>query len=717
MYCALTSDTDYCVSKIKLLSSFLGAADLKLTEGVSAEEFSKLTSEKTSMVLVTDSGETLAQQTAILRYIAAAYPVFILLGSSSDGLAETQVNSWLEFSCDELEVPLQALITLRSSGAAAVSPEAASQIESKCKMDLNNNLSVLEEHLSTKTFLVGEKVTLADLVVFAVLHAILKAEVISAELPSLFRWFMTLGSESKVSSVTGDVSTVAVAGLKSSASGSSSSSGGLWDRGRTRVKELLKEGAAAIGKLVVLKGWIRTIRSIEHGDILFVELTDGSTVKGVQLVITVASVPNGNCVNEAGGAGASISITGTVVESPAKGQTIEVNVTTAEVLGAVYGNDDGSIGGKKYPLAKKQHTLEFLREKAHLRPRTKVFSAALRMRHAMAFATNQFFNDRGFVYVHTPLITAADCEGAGEQFAVTTLFPEHGKVKDIPITKDGSVDFTKDFFSRRCCLTVSGQLNVETHACALSDVYTFGPTFRAENSHTSRHLAEFWMIEPEICFAELIDDMALAEDYIKFCTNYALEHCADDLHYLENEFPAGEKGLVARLQNVVDNAFARITYTDAVKLLQDHVRAKTIKFKVYPNWGDDLGSEHERYLCEKVYERPTIVINYPKGIKAFYMKLNDDNETVAAMDILVPKIGELVGGSQREDNLKTLERRCVESGMKVEDIWWYADLRRYGSVPHAGFGLGFERLVMFVTGLENIRDVISFPRVPGHAEF
>eukprot|EP00388_Colpodella_angusta_P032096 GDKK01025455.1.p1 GENE.GDKK01025455.1~~GDKK01025455.1.p1 ORF type:complete len:270 (+),score=46.94 GDKK01025455.1:1-810(+) len=267
------------------------------------------------------------------------------------------------------------------------------------------------------------------------------------------------------------------------------------------------------------------------------------------------------------------------------------------------------------------------------------------------------------------------------------------------------------------CLTVSGQLNVETHACALSDVYTFGPTFRAENSHTARHLAEFWMIEPEICFADLADDMALAEDYVKYCTRYALEHCADDLHYFEHEYPMGEKGLKDRLLNVVDSDFAQITYTEAVELLQTHIREGKVEFLVYPSWGDDLGSEHERYITEKVYQRPTIVINYPKGIKAFYMKVNDDNETVAAMDILVPRIGELIGGSQREDVLEVLEKRCVEMGMKPSDIWWYADLRRYGTVPHAGFGMGFERLIMFVTGLENIRDVIPFPRVPGHAEF
>lgn len=368
-------------------------------------------------------------------------------------------------------------------------------------------------------------------------------------------------------------------------------------------------------------------------------------------------------------------------------------------------------------MAKKQHSLEFLREIAHLRPRSKIFSAALRIRHAMAFATHQFFNDRGFVYTHTPLITGADCEGAGEQFTVTSLLHDGTKVKDIPSDKQGNVDFTKDFFSKRTALTVSGQLNVETHACALSDVYTFGPTFRAENSHTSRHLAEFWMIEPEICFADLADDMALAEDYIRYCTAYALEHCIDDLNYFENECPSGEKGLTARLRNVVENDFAQITYTEAINILHSEIEKGKITFNVFLNWGDDLGSEHERYIAEKYFAKPTIVINYPKGIKAFYMKLNDDNETVAAMDILVPKIGELVGGSQREDRFDVLERRCRESNLKPEDMWWYLDLRKYGTVPHAGFGLGFERLIMFVTGLENIRDVISFPRVPGHADF
>ncbi len=425
------------------------------------------------------------------------------------------------------------------------------------------------------------------------------------------------------------------------------SSQAKWNRHRIRVKELLQQGEAAIGQTVVVKGWIRTSRSAEKGQVLFIELNDGSTVKGIQLVIHKDTTDGADSVETCGGVGASLSIVGEVVASPAKGQAIEIRATKASVLGPVYGGDDGEVGGKNYPMAKKAHTLEFLREKAHLRPRSKVFSSALRIRNAMAFATHKFFNERGFLYVHTPLITAADCEGAGEQFVVTTLLPEHGHISQVPTDKNGHIDYSKDFFSRRCCLTVSGQLNVETHACALSDVYTFGPTFRAENSHTARHLAEFWMIEPEICFADLVDDMGLAEDYVKFCTQYALENCADDLHYFEHEYPQGEKGLQSRLRNVVDNDFARITYTEVIELLQAHIKEGKAQFLVYPQWGDDLGSEHERYVTEKVFQKPTIVINYPRGIKAFYMKLNEDKETVAAMDVLVPKIGELIGGSQR----------------------------------------------------------------------
>lgn len=624
----------------------------------------------------------------------------------------------LQHACPSLvrtEVPVQLLLAVRSGDPAlAVAPADKKQLEGKALADIAKALAAVEQHLSSRTFFAGERMTIADISFFAVVGAILRLGASDIRrFPSACRCFMTVGSHKKVAAVAQDI-----LGLVSLPVPTRSEDfAGKWQRNRIRVKELLARGISMIGQEATVQGWVRTSRSAEKGQLLFVELTDGSTVKGVQLVLNADTTEGTEAVANCGGVGASISVTGRIVESPAKGQSIEMHATRARVLGPVYGGDNGEVGGKNYPMAKKQHGLEFLREKAHLRPRSKVFSSAMRMRHAMAFATHKFFNDRGFVYVHTPLITAADCEGAGEQFVVTTLLPDEVKGKDMPVDKAGHIDYSKDFFGRRCCLTVSGQLNVETHACALSDVYTFGPTFRAEHSHTARHLAEFWMIEPEICFAELVDDMALAEDYVRFCAAYALEHCADDLAYFEDEYPMGEKGLRERLRNVVESEFAQITYTEAVDLLQRELKEGKVTFERYPSWGDDLGSEHERYICEKIYGKPTIVINYPKGIKAFYMKLNDDNETVAAMDILVPKIGELIGGSQREDKLDVLERRCVESGLRTSDIWWYADLRRYGSVPHAGFGLGFERLIMFVTGLENIRDVIPFPRVPGHADF
>lgn len=410
-----------------------------------------------------------------------------------------------------IEVPVQTLIALKNGPSEAITVEDVPRVEKLSKTDIFNNLTVLEEHLSTRTYVVGEKISIADLSLFAVYRTVLELGAVEASLlPSLFRWYMTIQSLPKVKAVVGETSpipenvTLVRPGV---------SSVGKWDRRRIRVKELLKEGESAIGKEVVLKGWIRTSRSADKGALLFVELTDGSTVRGMQLLLNAASTVGTKAVAECGGAGASLAIKGVVVASPAKGQTIEVHVIEATVLGAVYGGDKGEIGGKNYPMAKKMHGLEFLREKAHLRPRSKVFSSAMRVRHAMAFASHQFFNERGFVYVHTPLITAADCEGAGEQFAVSTLMPEHGKPSDIPVDKKGNIDYSKDFFGKRACLTVSGQLNVETHACALSDVYTFGPTFRAENSHTARHLAEFWMIEPEICFADLSDDMALAVSY------------------------------------------------------------------------------------------------------------------------------------------------------------------------------------------------------------
>ena len=637
----------------------------------------------------------------------------ILIAISQQEISE-DIDKWMQFCFFELDAPLQLFIALASTAPEyQMSPADKAAAEEKGKKDITNALGELELHLSERTFVCSENVTLADISLYCTIHPLLKHGITSkSKFPSVFRWFMTCAYHRNLSGV---LKSCSLFPGEDDPDAITSFGNGKWGRGRLRVKDLLLKGKDAIGSEVVMKGWIRTSRSGEKGAVLFVELTDGSSVKGVQLVLTMASTVGSDAVSKCGGAGASLSIVGKVVEGLGKAP-IEVQVTKAVVLGCVYGGDKGEIGGKNYPMAKKAHSLEYLREQAHLRPRSKVFSSAMRVRHALAYATHKFFNERGFVYVHTPLITGADCEGAGEQFTVTTLLPEKGKMEK-GIDKNGNIDFTQDFFGRRCGLTVSGQLNVETHACALTDVYTFGPTFRAENSHTTRHLAEFWMIEPEICFAELVDDMALAEDYVKFCTKYVMEHNADDLNYFENEYPAGEKGLKKRLQNVLNNDFAQITYTAAIELLQRDIASGKKTFENYPSWGDDLGSEHERYLCEVIYAKPTIVINYPKGIKSFYMKLNDDNETVAAMDILVPKIGELIGGSAREDDLEVLERRMKEGGLNPADLWWYNDMRKYGTVPHAGFGLGFERLIMFVTGLENIRDVIPFPRVPGHADF
>ena len=476
-------------------------------------------------------------------------------------------------------------------------------------------------------------------------------------------------------------------------------------------------GVDGIGEVVTVKGWIRTIREANKGALLFLELNDGSTALSLQVILEAGKT---NGFDEArpivcGGAGASFSVTGVLVKSPAKGQDVELHGDSVEVLGKVYGGENGEVGAKLYPLSKKAHSMEFLRTIAHLRSRTRVMGSVMRIRHAMAYATHKFFNDRGFRYVHTPLITGADCEGAGEQFCVTTLLPDKGPAK-LPETPDGSIDFSKDFFGRRTSLTVSGQLNVETYASGLSDVYTFGPTFRAENSHTTRHLAEFWMIEPEIAFADLKMDMALAEDYLKYCVWYALTHNQDDLMLLE-KIPAGESGLRDRLRNVLENPFQHITYTEAIELLERDMACGKVKFQITPEWGCDLGSEHERYITEKVFMKPVVVTNYPKDIKAFYMRLDPDGKTVSAMDILVPKIGEIIGGSQREERLDVLEQRCKEMGLEAHAVWWYMELRKYGSMPHAGFGLGFERLILFITGLDNIRDVIPFPRYPGHAEF
>ncbi len=462
---------------------------------------------------------------------------------------------------------------------------------------------------------------------------------------------------------------------------------------RLRITELLAKSAEYVGKEIDVKGWVRTRRG--NKNVQFVALNDGSTIKNLQIVFDLSNFSEEDLKPIT--TGASIHVQGDLVESQGKGQTIELQAKELEIYGTASVED--------YPLQKKGHTLEFLREKAHLRPRTNTFGAVLRIRHALAFAVHKFFNDKGFYYFHTPLITASDCEGAGAMFQVTTL-----DVENPPRTEDGKIDYSQDFFGKQASLTVSGQLEGELGATALGCIYTFGPTFRAENSNTPRHLSEFWMIEPEMSFYEIADNMDLAEEFIKYCINYALEHCIDDIQFLNDMF---DNELIERLNFVVNNEFVRLSYTEGVKILEES--GKKFEFPVY--WGVDLASEHERYLVEQHFKKPVILTDYPKEIKAFYMKLNDDGKTVRAMDVLFPKIGEIIGGSQREENYEKLLGRIEEMGIPMKDMWWYLDTRRFGTVPHSGFGLGFERLILFVTGMQNIRDVIPFPRYPNNCEF
>lgn len=470
--------------------------------------------------------------------------------------------------------------------------------------------------------------------------------------------------------------------------------------GRYRVDYVLRT-PELIGNIIIVKGWAKTARIQGGGEFAFIELNDGSSVKNLQIVVS-NEFPGFERIK---GTGFSVSCKGLLIESPGDKQPVEMQI---KVLGEHSFEIIGDCEQDKYPLAKKNHSLEYLREMAHLRPRSNFIGCVARVRNALAFATHQFFNSRGFLYIHTPVITSADCEGAGEMFQVTTALTS--KVSEIPLTAEGQVDYSKDFFGKPAFLTVSGQLAVENYSCALSDVYTFGPTFRAENSHTSRHLAEFWMIEPELSWCGLEGNMECAESYLKYCLQYVFDNCYDDLAFFEERI---EQGLINRLKNVLERPFARMTYTEALEQVQKSGK----NFTTMPVWGDDLQSEHERYISEDVVKGPVIVYNYPKVLKSFYMKLNDDGTTVQAMDILVPKIGEVVGGSVREDRLEHLDEMIQYKGLNKESYWWYRQLRMYGSVPHAGFGLGFERLVMMATGVENIREVIPFPRWPGHAEF
>ncbi len=458
----------------------------------------------------------------------------------------------------------------------------------------------------------------------------------------------------------------------------------------------LLAGKVPVGSEVTVKGWVRTRRDSKAG-LSFVAVHDGTTFDPIQ-VVAPADMPNYAAEIQKLTAGCAVICTGELVESQGKGQKVEIQAAAIEVVGWV--EDPES-----YPVQPKRHTMEYLREVAHLRSRTNTFGAVARVRNCLAQATHRFFHENDFYWIHTPIITTSDAEGAGEAFRISTL-----DLANPPRTPAGDIDYTEDFFGRETFLTVSGQLNVETYCCALSRVYTFGPTFRAENSHTSRHLSEFWMIEPEIAFADLNDDADLAEQYLKYIFQAVLNERGDDMAFFAKHV---EKQAVTRLEDFVSSSFERLDYSEAI----DKLSQAKVKFEFPVSWGMDLQSEHERYLCEDLCKRPVVVMNYPKDIKAFYMRMNDDGKTVAAMDVLAPGIGEIIGGSQREERLEVLDQRIKEMGLAAEEYWWYRDLRKYGTVPHAGFGLGFDRAVNYVTGIKNIRDVIPFPRAPKLAEF
>ena len=720
--------------KLQIAATLAGVV-LEISDA-SEDELTALMPSARTCVLMTGDGP-LTQSGAALRYIGSVKAGTGLYGDTP--YDESLIDSWLEVSVYEIEV---AVVLMQDNKSALKAVRG----------DVERALTALNEWLSSRTFLVTETPTIADIAMVCVIQAAFDVDLLPVDLgdavkgPKAFltnvaRWFLTCAVRFQTSHALIAKLKDLMVQRKSVAPGPKTETtttkelgavedeleknpealfSATYKRSRTRVKELLRQGKAALDKTVTVKGWVRSVREAMKGTTAFVELNDGSSVLSLQVVASKETTANFEGLKLSGGTGSALSFQGLVVESMGKGQTIEVQATSVDVLGPTRGGPNRQPGSATYPLAKKFHTPEHLRLNAHLRPRSRLGSAMVRCRHALAFATHEFFQKRGFLYVHTPLITGADCEGAGEQFTVTTLLPDDdenpgGAFQRIPTLPNGAVDFSKDFFGKRCGLTVSGQLNVETHAVALSDCYTFGPTFRAENSHTARHLAEFWMIEPELSFGDLSDDIDLATDYLKYCVAAVLTRCEDDLKFFEQ---AHEKGLRDRLHEILEKPFPRLDYTEAITILQKAIKEKTIVFEVNDvYWGMDLNSEHEKYLTDVVSKGPLVLINYPKDIKAFYMKLNPDNKTVAAMDILVPKIGEIIGGSQREDDLDTLEARCAEVGLDPAGIKWYTDLRLYGSVPHAGFGLGFERLVMLVTGIDNIRDAIPFPRYPGHADF
>ena len=686
-------------------------------------------------VLTTRFGP-IGRSNAILRYLAGLREDASLQGSPSIH-AEAACDQWLEWGLSNLQPLLIVLSSIEGKAGSGVlhgfSEKDLTNARKVASAKIPVLLAQLDAHLSTRTFIASERITVADISIAASLvpYEGTLSHLPAEQLVNVKRWLATClhqphfvsvlsrGETSTASSTSGTKNTISAPKVRGAPEGSAATGWSAvvgtgvdtelpvskFRRHRQRVCELLAYGEASIGQPVVVCGWARQCREGGAGKIYFLQINDGSCFDSIQCVCEDGKTEGFASLASAGATGASFKVEGELVKSPAKGQAVEVLVLKVTLLGGI---EDPAT----YPLSAKKLKLETLRDIQHLRPRTNTLGAVTRVRNACAFATHKFFQERGFAYIHTPILTNSDCEGAGEMFQVTTVLPdaEHGKIADIPKTDKGMIDYKKDFFGKPAMLTVSGQLQVEAFAEALCDVYTFGPTFRAENSHTSRHLAEFWMIEPEIAFATLEEDMCLAEDYLKYCTQYVLDHCKSDLAFFEAQF---EKGLVARLENVVQEPFQRLTYTDAVALLlkPEHQKKGNFVEKVF--WGCDLASEHERYITEQVFKKPVIVTNYPKEIKAFYMKLDDDGRTVRAMDVLVPKIGEIIGGSQREDDLDKIKKRMKEMNVSEEPLWWYLDLRRYGSVPHAGFGLGFERLVMYVTGIENIRDSIPFPRYPG----
>jgi asparaginyl-tRNA synthetase len=778
-----TSDELQSFRALKLYA-VASKASISITKKITtSDEIIKLSPLATNNIAITfPDGKTSfgGSSSYLMNTTASLAPASGLMGCSD--VESALVGAWVSYGASSIEILVNSL--QQASSSSSKNGKSLEDIKASIQKDFAYALSVINCHVMYSTYMVGNNVTIADIGLSCALYEAAKAKLWDPntddiKLVNISRWYNTIIHQ--------DFFTAALSMLSSSSSSSSASSSSstspcdgvllngaappvqnrLYKRNRIRIKEILSNPSSFIDTTVTVAGWVRTLRKA-GGKLLFIELNDGSTGTSLQCTLEEGSTDGfEDAKKNSGGTGSSFQIVGTVVSSPSSGQAVELKATVSKLLGAVYGGDkEGkTVGGMFYPMSKKEHTLEHMREHAHLRSRAGLHAAAMRIRHAMAYATHKFFHDHGFLYIHTPIITCADCEGAGEQFGATTLLgtdhlktdvklPYHEAPKEVPQAEEekkpmskseqkrlaklaaknknkpddsvvekhvetkviGAVDYGQDFFGKRANLTVSGQLNVETHACALSDVYTFGPTFRAENSHTSRHLAEFWMIEPEIAFADLNDDINLAEDYLKYCVQYALEMCANDLEFFENS-QFGEKGLRDRLRNVLDNPFKRLTYTEAIEILKQAHTSGEVKFEVTPEWGIDLPSEHERYLCEKVFKKPVVLTNYPKDIKAFYMKLDEDGRTVSAADILVPKIGEIIGGSQREHRTEVLVQRCIEMGLDPKHVWWYVDLRKYGTVPHAGFGLGFERLILFITGLDNIRDVIPFPRWAGNAEF